>query len=289
MEKVSIMKKIIFASFFTLFLVIITACGEKKNEEAIKYLDNIRSLYRTGQYDEALQKIDSIQALFPKAFPEIKEGLALKQEVRRASDEQQILQSDSLIAIYQPQIDSIKKLFTYRKDAEDEGGVYIPKTISSNILNSTMLRAGVNDDGNPYLESVYIGNQFHNRISVSTKDKQSAESLPIEDDGLNFRFSNLGKQYEVIKVSHFHDNGLAGFIINNADKPLTVTLKGKHTNSFALSNVYKKAIVDSYNLSKLMLLHDSLATAKDKAQVRIRYLDSKAQEEKNTDPDSTKG
>ncbi|MDU1904506.1 MAG: hypothetical protein E6772_06955 [Dysgonomonas sp.] len=273
------MKKLIYISILIFSVTFIAACGDKKNEDAIRYLENIRSLYERGDYNSALEKIDSIQTLYPKAFAEIKEGLALKQEVRKASDERQILESDSLITVYQPQVDSIKKLFVYRKEAEDESGVYIPKAISANTLSSTVLRAGVNDDGSLYLESVYVGGQFHNRISVSTKDKQSAESLPIEDDGFNFRFSNLGQQYEVIKVTQFHDNGLTDFVIKNADKPLTVTLKGKHTTSFALPNVYKKAITDSYNLSQLMLLQDSLITAKDKAQVRIKYLDSKAKEE----------
>lgn len=273
------MKKRIYLPAIIISVLFITSCGEKKNDDAIRYLDNIRALYQQGAYADALDKIDSIQLLYPKAFPEIKEGLALRQEVRRASDEKLILKSDSLLAIYEPKIDSVKKLFVYEKDKEDDKGTFIPKSVNANHITSTMLRSGVNEDGTLYIESVYIGGQLHNRIEVVAKDKQSAECLPVEDEGFNFRFNNLGNQYEVIRVTPFHDNGLAKFIVDNADKSLTVKLKGKNAMSYPLSNAHKKAIVDSYNLSGLILIRDSLHIAKDKAQTRIKYLDSKAVQE----------
>lgn len=278
------MKKYIYLPILTFFACILFSCGEKKNEQAILYLDNIRSLYDQKEYTSALQKIDSIQILFPKAIPEIKEGMKLKQEVRKTYNQQQVADCDSLLSIYSHRIDSIKPLFVYQKDKEDSKGIYIPKTVSSSVISANGLRAGVEESGAMYIESVYIGGQLHNRISASTKDKQTAESLPVEDDGFNFRFSNLGKQYEVIKVSKFHDNGLTQFIVNNANTPLTVTLKGKNTLSYPMSNIQKKAITDSYQLSTMILLHDSLQIAKEKAEALIKYVDTKqAAQENNPD------
>ncbi len=269
------MKKTKYTFILLLVVLGIVSCGERKNSLATEYLIDIHSLYQNGKYEAALQKIDSIQILFPKAFQEIKDALALKQEVRRASDEKQITNCDSLIVAYQPKIDSIKKLFTYRKEKEDDYGVYIPKTISGNTPNVTTLRSGVNDNGSMYIESVYIGGQIHNSIKVNTKDGKFAETLPIEGDGFVFRFNHMGKQYEIVQATSVHDNGLANFIFAYAASPLTVTLKGKNTTSFALPNIQKKAIADSYQLSRLMLQKDSLATAKDKAQMRIKYLNAK--------------
>lgn len=269
------MKKINCRLIILLTALFMISCGDKKDSQAIQYLDNIRSLYERGEYNIALRQIDSIQILFPKAFLEIKEGLALKQEVRRASDVKQITISDSLLVVYQPKIDSIKKLFSYRKEKDDDYGVFIPKSIFSSIPNTTTLRSGVNDNGTMYIESVYIGGQIHNIIGVSTKDGKSVETLPIEGDGFVFRFNHMGKQYEIIQASPVHDNGLANFIFTYSDSPLTVMIKGKNSISFALPNIQKKAIADSYQLSKLMLQYDSLVTAKDKAQMRIKYLDAK--------------
>lgn len=256
--------------------LLLVACGEKKNDEAIAYLDNIHALYDNGDYEKALSMVDSVQVFYPKAFKEIKESLAFKQEIRKALNQKYIADCDSLLTIYEPKIDSLKKLFVLQKDKNyQEVGIYIPKATNTNSLTATTLRSGVYEDGRLYIESVYLGGQLHNKIKISTKDKKSAESLPVTDDGLNFRFSNLGKQYEVIKVMPFHDNGLAEFIYTNANQPLTVSLEGKQKTSFGLSNGQKKAIIDSYQLSNWLLQQDSLLTAKDKAETMIRYLDSK--------------
>lgn len=262
-------------------LLSLSSCGNKENEQAIQYLENIRSLSEIGHYEEALGKIDSIQVLFPKAFKEIKEGLALKQDVRKAMNEKQIAVCDSLMNIYQPKIDSLKQLFVLKQDKEyQDKGIYIPKSVNANTLTSTMLRAGVNEDGSMYIESVYIGGQLHDAIMVTTSQKQFVETLPITDDGLNFRFSNLGKQYEVIKVTPAHDNGLAKFIYSFTDQPLTVVLLHKTTapTRYPLNNVQKKAITDSYQLSTWMLQQDSLMTAKGKAETLLKYLESKNNE-----------
>ncbi|MEN9919035.1 MAG: hypothetical protein RL662_1471 [Bacteroidota bacterium] len=260
----------------------ITSCGQKKDEHATRYLNDIRLLYTAGAYTQALQGIDSIQLLFPKAIDEIKQGLALKQELRRAFNQKQIIECDSLLAMYQPKVDSLKKMFTYRKDKDDVQGVFIPTSVAGDDLTSTILRAGVANDGrSPYIESVYVGNQLHNQITVGNKDKQIAHSLVVNDDGFNFRFTNLGKQYEIIKITSIHDNGLAKFIVDNANQALTVTLKGKHTLSYPLASNQKKAIVNSYYLGLYIQAHDSLLMVKDKALGLLNYVDTKMQENEN--------
>ncbi|HCO68668.1 MAG TPA: hypothetical protein DIT04_13050, partial [Dysgonomonas sp.] len=83
--------KINTISVIILLLTSLTSCSDKQNKEASLYMEEINRLYQSGEYDEALIRIDSIQSLFPKAFPEIKAAMALKQHVRKASDEKVIL------------------------------------------------------------------------------------------------------------------------------------------------------------------------------------------------------
>lgn len=256
-------------------LLLALSCNKNNNPEAIQYLNNIRSVYEKGEYKTAILKIDSMEVLFPKAFDEIKEALALKQEVRRASDEKQITDCDLLLSTYRPKIDSIKRFFVYRKEKEDDYGIYIPKTIAGDVPSAITLRSGVNDNGSMYIESVYIGIHTHQIIRASTKDGKFAESLPIEGDGFVFRFIHMNKQYEIIQATSAHDNGLAKFLFAYANSPLTISLKGSGTTTFALSSIQRKAIADSYQLSQFMLQADSLNNAKDKAQLRIKYLDAK--------------
>lgn len=268
--------------------IVVSACKEKKNEDAIKYLDNVKILYQQEKYKEALLAIDSLQILYPKAFPEIKEGLVLKQDVRKAYDTKQIADCDSLMATNQPKIDSIKKLFVYRKDKEDEKGTFIPKTVSGDLLTTTMMRAGVEERGDLYIESVFIGGQYHNVIQAKAKNGSLAQTKPIDDEGFSFRFSHMGKQYEILRAGQFHDNGLVDFILENNKEPITIILKGKNSNSFSLANIQKKAIVDSYNLSKLILQQDSLSTAREKATYRIKYVDEQKQKSEALKEEQTK-
>lgn len=258
-------------------ICVITSCQDS-NKEAKAYLENIHRLYNAQEYDSAKQKIDSIQILYPKAFEQIKEGLALLQDVRKAQDSKQIAYCDSIIAILTVKTDSIKQGFILEKNKEyQETGRFVPKHLSSTSLSGNFLRSGVDEDGLLYIESVYTGSQLHNMIKVQTKDGVFTETLPVDDDGLNFRFNNLGRQYEVIKFSKEDENGLAKFISANADKPLTVVLKGKNSLTYPLSNLSKRAISDSYQLSLLMSEIDSLKNIKEISLIRIEYLNRKQQ------------
>lgn len=268
------------------FALLASACS-KSNKEAENYLQDIQSLYQEGNYELAKQKIDSIQILYPKAFDQIKEGMALLQDVRRAQDSRQVAYCDSSITILSSRIDSLKQSFVYERDKEyEEMGRFLPKPTSGKILTSTMLRSGVNEDGSLYIESVYIGGQYHNKVYVADKDGSYAETLEVSDDGLNFRFNDMGKQYEVIKFGKSDENGVAKFIYACMDKPLTVTLKGKNSTSYLLSAMVKKSIADAYQLSTTMLEMDSLNNVKEIAQKRLEYLD--IQKEKKEQQDNAK-
>ncbi len=260
--------------FLSIFLF---ACDAKEDGAQLR-LDAARSFYYGKEYVLAKQEIDSLKILYPKAFSQIKASLALLDTVRRAENMQIIQISDSLIALNEPTLDKFKKLFSYQRNKEyQESGVYIPKeSVEGSVMTGTILRSGVNEDGILYLESVLVGSkQTHNQLTVSTKDGSFVESLPVTDDGLNFRFSNLGKDYEIIRFVGADENGVSKFIFSNIDKHLTVTLKGQGKKSYTLSQTIKFAISKSFQLSTMMLELDSLKTAKEKAEFHIYYLDNK--------------
>lgn len=255
------------------------ACGES-DKEAKQYLLSIRNLYEAGEYDAAKTKIDSIQILYPKAFSQIKEGLVLLQDVRKAQDTKQIIYCDSLINILGQKIDSVKQNFTLDKNKNyEEIGRFIPKALPTNNLASNHLRSGVTEEGQLYIESVYTGSQYHNMARIQAKDGTYVETLAVNDDGLNFRFNDLGKHYEIIKFSGTDENNVAKFIYANADKPLTVVLKGKNTISYPLSVNSKKSISESLQLSAFMHESDSLKNVKEVSAARIEYLSRKKQGE----------
>jgi hypothetical protein len=275
-------------SFITKAIIIISAllavvaCSSDE-KAAQQQLNNARQLYNDGYYAEAKQEVDSLRSLYPKAFKQINESFLLVDSIRRSENKLTIKQCDSLIAIYIPMIDSVKKYFVYQRDEKyQETGTFIPKEGYTGLqLTSTLLRSGVEEDGKLYIESVFVGGQTHNKLKVSTKDGLFAESLQVEGDGFIFRFSNLGKQYEVIKYTDPNENGIAKFVVANQDKPITATLSGQGNYSFTLPKTSKSSIVKAYELSVMMSQMDSLKTEKEKAQFRIMNLDQK-KEKANT-------
>ncbi|MDR1810998.1 MAG: hypothetical protein LBR34_11475 [Prevotella sp.] len=266
-----------FTSKIKLWIIaplLFVSCGND-NKEARLYLENIRKICQQGDYAAAEQKIDSIQILYPKAFEQIKEGLKMLREVRWAQNTRQIIVCDSLIGFLTPKIDSLKQYFTYDINKEyQETGRFLPKGFPSN-LSAAALRAGVEENGQLFIESVFTGGGFHNQASASMPNGFFVETLPVNDDGLNFRYSDSGKQYEIIKFSGADENGLARFIYAYSDMPMSITLKGKNVHTFPLSKTAQKGIADSYLLSLWMQQADSLKQVKEKTEMLIQYLKEK--------------
>jgi hypothetical protein len=265
---------------FVFLSIFLFACGSKDNGARLR-LDAARHLYEQKEYVKAKEELDSIKILYPKSFAEMKAGLGLLDTIRRAENVQIITECDSLINLYNPQLEKVKTQFIYQRNKEyQESGSYVPKeTASGGAITATTLRSGVGDDGVLYIESVFVGAQKHNKIRVATKDGSFMESLPVNDDGLNYRFSNMDKSYEVIRFAGVNQNGIGGFIYSHENKPLTVTLEGQGKYSYTLSQTIKSAVSKSFHLSTMMLQLDSLKTAKEKAEYHIYYLDNKKNKE----------
>lgn len=265
--------------------ILLAACS--KNNEAEQKLALARNLYAMGLYDSAKLELDSLKTLHPKAFEQIQASFLLMDSIRHAENELNIAKCDSLIKTYQSVVDSLKTFFVYQINKEyQEDGSYIPKeSASGNTITNTTLRSGVKEGGQLFLESVFIGSQLHNQIKVEAKDGTFAESQQVTDDGPSFRFSNLGKQYEVIQFTGVAENGVASFIFAHADQTLILTLQGGSRNSYTLSQTMKNSVVKSYQLSDAMTRLDSLKTEKEKTEFKNHYLKKKGEGE-NISPDS---
>lgn len=270
-------KSLIVGILFGILSFAFWACSSDK-KDAQKLLDEARGLYKNGDYILAKKAVDSLKTLYPKAFTQINASFALVDSIRKDENNRIISRCDSLMRIYNPVIDSVKQFFIYQRNKEfQEKGFYISKDdFTGAQLSYTTLRSGVDEtDGQIYIESVFIGKQIHNKIKVSLKDGSFAESLPVNGEGLNFRFSNMGKQYEIIKFAGNDENGVAAFIAAHFNAPITVFLSGEGNYLYTLSKKSGSAINKAYELSVLLKQLDSLKTEKEKAQYRLRYIETK--------------
>lgn len=280
MKEIMNMKK----SFCKLALVASVAlftvsCGSG-NSEAQKILDAARAAYQAADYAGALQQIDSLKKNYSSATTEIRAALALQDSARRADNEQRIELYTELITQKSDSLEALKKDFVYIKDVKlDDLGTFYPKeTFSKGLITTTMLRSGVNEEGVLFLENIFMGNTRHNRLTISDKNGNKAETLEENGDGLNYILKTPGTTANILRFSGATENGVAKFIADNTNNALTATLdKDNRKASYTLSANMKKGVAKSYQLSTLILQRDSLVTEKEKALLRNQYLDDKAE------------
>ena len=158
--------KTYYRSIFILLSFLLLACTSE-NEEAQRQLNTARQLYSQAEYALAKQTLDSLKVNHPKAFPQLQAGILLLDSIRRGENEQIIAQCDSLISSFEPKVEQEKIKFSFQQNKQyQETGSYIPKESVTSSITSTTLRSGVEENGQLYIESVFIGGQKHNKIKI---------------------------------------------------------------------------------------------------------------------------
>ena len=259
-----------------LFSLLLFSCSGNKG--AKEYLADAGKAYQDGNYELAKLKIDSIKILFPKSFDEINAGFALMQDIRMAENRRNISYCDSMLREKYTQLDQMLPRFDYIRDERyQEFGEYYSKAYPyQSSLSRSGLRSGVREKGELFIESILSGNAIkHNKIKISTKDRNYAETLPVTSDGLNYQFKTIDNSYEIVRFSGKSENGVAGFIYTFRDYPLSVQFIGNRTITVGMSDALKKGISDSFELSSLLLDIEQLKLEKEKSEALIRYLESR--------------
>jgi hypothetical protein len=253
------------------------SCGGNK-KDAKNLLQEAETAYNEFNYILAKLKIDSIKILFPKAFDEITAGFALMQQIRMAENQRNIQYCDSMLREQYNQLNAMLTKFDYVRDNRyQEFGEYYPKVYPhDSSLNQNGLRSGVGEKGVLFIESVLSGSSIqHTQIKVRARDGSFAETHSVTSDGLNYRFKTLEKSYEIVRFTGSFENGIANFIYSFKNEPLTVDFIGKRTISIPLNNAAKQGIIQSFELSTLILNIEQLKFEKEKSETLIRYLESR--------------
>lgn len=261
--------RIIYYIILTTTLFLLCSCSTK-DSGASDRLVMARAAMNTEDFDQAKAHIDSIKILYPKAYPEQRLGIALLDSIRRAENEFIIARNQSEILSLTLKLDSMKVGFIYNIDKEyQDEGVYIPKELWNNgILSTTTLRPGVKESGELFIESIYVGSQLHDHLQVSLSDGSISETQIIKDSGFNFHFTNLGKQFEVIRFDNDGLNDVANFINEHALKTINVSLLGGNKYIYQLPLSVKRGVRKCSDLSKVILQINNLKDEIEKANFR---------------------
>ena len=109
-----------------LFMALFSCNSDKKKAEEL--FQRAESSFATGDYSLAKLQIDSIRTLYPKAFEVRKAGIKLMQQVDLQEQQKTLVYLDSVMAVKQASLDSIKGNFVLEKDTayQEVGNYFYP-------------------------------------------------------------------------------------------------------------------------------------------------------------------
>lgn len=266
-------KLIALPLFMTLF-----SCNsdEKKAEELFQRAE---SSFATGDYSLTKLQIDSIRTLYPKAFEVRKAGIKLMQQVDLQEQQKTLVYLDSVMAVKQASLDSIKGNFVLEKDTayQEVGNYFYPtQTVEKNIGRS-FLRGQVNERGEMSITSIYCaGGKLHHRAVKVSVDDLFAET-PISPDC--YETTDLGKAIEKADYKLGSDGGVIAFITANQDKKrIRLEFIGDRNYKTTMQPNDIKAIAELSRLAQILSSIEAIKKEQNEANLKIRFVNRKIEE-----------
>lgn len=249
---------------------------EKKAEELFQRAE---SSFATGDYSLAKLQIDSIRTLYPKAFEVRKAGIKLMQQVDLQEQQKTLVYLDSVMAVKQASLDSIRGNFVLEKDTayQEVGNYFYPtQTVEKNIGRS-FLRGQVNERGEMSITSIYCaGGKLHHRAVKVSVDDLFAET-PISPDC--YETTDLGKAIEKADYKLGADGGVIAFIKANQDKKrIRLEFIGDRNYKTTMQPNDIKAIAELSRLAQILSSIEAIKKEQNEANLKIRFVNRKIEE-----------
>lgn len=260
-----------------LFMALFSCNSDEKKAEEL--FQRAESSFATGDYSLAKLQIDSIRTLYPKAFEVRKAGIKLMQQVDLQEQQKTLVYLDSVMAVKQASLDSIKGNFVLEKDTayQEVGNYFYPtQTVEKNIGRS-FLRGQVNERGEMSITSIYCaGGRLHHRAVKVSVDDLFAET-PISPDC--YETTDLGKAIEKADYKLGSDGGVIAFITANQDKKrIRLEFIGDRNYKTTMQPNDIKAIAELSRLAQILSSIEAIKKEQNEANLKIRFVNRKIEE-----------
>lgn len=260
-----------------LFMALFSCNSDEKKAEEL--FQRAESSFATGDYSLTKLQIDSIRTLYPKAFEVRKAGIKLMQQVDLQEQQKTLVYLDSVMAVKQASLDSIKGNFVLEKDTayQEVGNYFYPtQTVEKNIGRS-FLRGQVNERGEMSITSIYCaGGKLHHRAVKVSVDDLFAET-PISPDC--YESTDLGKAIEKADYKLGSDGGVIAFITANQDKKrIRLEFIGDRNYKTTMQPNDIKAIAELSRLAQVLSSIEAIKKEQNEANLKIRFVNRKIEE-----------
>lgn len=275
-----IMKK---AAFLACLCCTLFSCSNVEKKAGEK-LQAAREAFERGDYSEAKIQIDSIKILYPKAFETRREGIGLMQQVELKEQEKTLVYLDSMLQEKQKEVDTIKKNYTFEKDAEYQkiGNYLHPSQVIEKNLHRSYLRFQVDETGVMSMTSIYCGphNIHHLAVKVTAPDGSFAETPASKD---SYETTDLGEKIEKADYKLGEDGNVIAFLNLNKDKNIRVHYLGERSYATVMTPNDRKAVAAVYELAQLLSSITEIKREMEEANLKIEFVKRKIQERASKD------
>ena len=260
-------------------LALILASCSQDEQKASNLLQRAEVSFQQGNYNEAKLQIDSVKVLYPKAFEARKAAIRLMQRVDLEEQQRTLAYLDSMLAVKQLSLDSIKGKYVLEKDIEYQeiGNYFDPSQVVEKNVGRSFLRAQVSERGEMLLTSIFCagGKLHHTAVKVSNKD--SFAQTPVSND--SYETTNLGRAIEKADYKLGNDGGVIGFIVANRDaKSLKLEFIGDRTYRTVMYEKDIKAIASVSDLARILLSMEEIRKEQKEANLKIQFVTRKMEE-----------
>lgn len=235
--------------------------------------------FAVENYNLAKLQIDSIRTLYPKAFEVRKAAIGLMQQVDLKEQQQTLVYLDSVMAVKQASLDSIKGNYVLEKDTayQEVGNYFYPTQVVEKNIGRSFLRAQVSEMGEMSLTSIYCagGNIHHTAVKVSVGDLFA--ETPSSSD--SYETTDLGRAIEKADYKVGNDGGVAAFIVANQDKKnIRLEFIGDRNYRTVMPASDVKAIVAVVDLARILSAMEEIRKEQKEANLKIQFVTRKMQE-----------
>lgn len=228
--------------------VSVVACSSNAAvEKAEELYGQSLELRKQGNYEGAIELLDSIDRAYPSAIDVRRKVTALRPLLMEQVTNRQLEIADSISALSSWRLDSMKK---YNQPVSNViENYFVPAAEGKiNVAAVPGLHARMSPDGRFYIVATAPGHIGMTSVTV-TSGSESASSPVISYDGER---SDRSGANDVITFVEAECDGLGNFIMHHRDSPVSVTYSGKTSRTELLSANQKEGVALLYETASLV-------------------------------------
>lgn len=250
-----------------LIAVIFFSCGKSEKDRAAEKFTLATSLYQKGDTITALQLLDSIKIVFPKAVESVQKAKDLSNKINSEA----LFRKEQQIDKVSNRITELEHLFDKEKTEFDRFTQYKHKMQKfERRWNQSFIELHLDERGDLFISSNYYGKDWLNHTGIRVYDgifQAKTDSVSLDDPG-NHHSEFMNLHWEKVSYKNGKDNGVIQFIADNADRNLKAVFLGKRMYFIVLEAFDKQAIKEALQLSNALKKKAELQ--KDIKELKLR-------------------